>query len=380
MRSTLFKYITREIYSFFFVGLLVFIFIIMATRMIWMTDLLVNQRVNPVQIMKIILCLLPRVFIFSMPAVCLMSVLLAFIRLSSDNEIVALNASGISLYQLMAPVIFFSLISYIIASLISIYWVPWGNRSYRDVIFEIAESKVDALIKERIFYEPFDNDMVFYVNSFSLKEKIMKDLIVMDRRDQPVTVTIWAKKGRIIPGNGSNILTVHFVDGTIFTNEDDFKRARTIKFETYDLKVDLRDVMSSMVSKEIEPNEMYIRELIDNLKISQEKSMKNNLMGLKLFEMFSIPLAIFILGLIGAPLGAHVKVRGHAKGIVLSLFIFLAYYICIMGVRYICEMGILPPPIGVWIPVFFLLIVCSYLMLQASNYRPFGFLERLLPY
>jgi lipopolysaccharide export LptBFGC system permease protein LptF len=47
LRLTLIKYILREIYSFFFVGLLVFIFIIMATRMIWMTDLLVNQRVSP---------------------------------------------------------------------------------------------------------------------------------------------------------------------------------------------------------------------------------------------------------------------------------------------------------------------------------------------
>jgi len=341
-----------------------------------MTDLLVNQRVNPGQILKIILCLFPQAILFSMPAVCLMSVLLAFIRLSADNEIMALNASGISLFQIMAPVIFFSFICYIFASIIAIYWVPWGNSSYRDVIFRIVKSKADVAIKGRIFYEPFDN-VVFYVNSFSSKERTMKDLFVVDRQDQQVTATIVAKKGKIIPSNGSDIVTIHFMDGTIFTNEMDFNKARTIKFDTYDLNIDLRDVMSSMVSREKEPKEMYISELIENLKKSRDKSINSNLIRINLFEMFSIPLATFILGLIGAPLGAHVKGRGYTKGIIVSLIIFLAYYISLMGVRYISEIGILAPPIGVWIPVFFLLFICAYLLIQATNYRPLDFLKRL---
>ena len=121
----------------------------------------------------------------------------------------------------------------------------------------------------------------------------------------------------------------------------------------------------------------YISELIENLKKSRDKSINSNLIRINLFEMFSIPLATFILGLIGAPLGAHVKGRGYTKGIIVSLIIFLAYYISLMGVRYISEIGILAPPIGVWIPVFFLLFICAYLLIQATNYRPLDFLKRL---
>jgi lipopolysaccharide export system permease protein len=346
----------------------------MATRMIWMTDLLVNQRVNPGQIVKIVLCLLPQAILFTMPAVCLMSVLLAFIRLSGDNEMVALNVSGISIYQMMPPVIFFSLISYIIAGFIAIYWVPWGNRSYRDVIFGIVRSKVNVAIKERVFYEPFDN-VVFYVNSYSPKERTMKDLFVVDSRDQQLTTTIIAKKGKMILNNGSDIVTIHFEDGTIFSNEMD---AGHLKFDRQELNIDLRDIMASLVSREREPKEMYVGELIENLKKSQGKNIKNNLMGIKLFEMFSIPLATFILGLIGAPLGAHVKGRGYTKGIMLSLFIFLIYYISLMCVRYVSETGVLAPHIGVWIPVFLLIFICVYLLFQAKDYRSSGFLKRLL--
>jgi lipopolysaccharide export system permease protein len=377
LRLTLIKYILREIYSFFFVGLLVFIFIIMATRMIWMTDLLVNQRVSPAQILKIILCLLPQAILFSMPAVCLMGVLLAFIRLSADNEIMALNAAGISLYQIMAPVALFSLTGYIVTSLIAVYAVPWGNRSYRDVILGIMRSKMDVAIKERVFYEPFEDKIVFYVNSFSSKERIMKDLFVVDRRDQSATATIVAKKAKIISNDGADIVTIRFMEGAIFANEMDFNKARTIKFDTYDLNIDLGDVMSSMVSRERAPKEMYMDELIEHLRKSDGKD-SGNIIGVKLFEMFSIPLATFILGIIGAPLGAHLKGRGYTRGIILSLIIFLVYYISFMGVRYICETGILSPSIGVWIPVFLLLFICAYLLVQTINYRFFGFLKRLL--
>jgi lipopolysaccharide export system permease protein len=366
MRLTLFKYITKETFSFFSVGLFVFIFIIMATRLIWMTDLLINQNVKIGQLMHVTLCMLPRVIMFSMPAVCLMSVLLSFIRLSSDNEIIALNASGISLYQIMKPVIFFSIVNYIIASLITIYWEPWGNRSYRDVVFGIVKSRADVAIKEKVFYEPF-KDIVFYINGISARDGTMKDIFVVDRRDDRVTATIIAEKAKIFQSEESTVLTIHFTEGTIFENESDLKRTRYSSFETTDL---------TMVSREIEPREMYIGELIDNLRKFRGEDIEKNPAELRLFEMFSIPLAVFLLGLIGAPLGAHVKGRGYAKGIILSLCIFMAYYISITGVRYLCETGVLPPCTGVWIPVFFLLMVYAFLMLHEANYRPLGILSK----
>ncbi|MFC1867151.1 LPS export ABC transporter permease LptF [Thermodesulfobacteriota bacterium] len=372
---TLFRYILREICSIFFVSLMVFIFIIMATRVMGITELFVNQSVDAGQILKIILCLLPRVIIFSMPAACLMCVMLAFIRLSSDNEIIALNSSGISLYQMLAPVIFFSLMTYLFASFIAIHGVPWGNRSYKDVVFRIIKSTADFAVKERVFYEPFDG-VVFYVNSFSPKERRMKDLFVVDRRSKPNINTIVAEEGRILSNRGSNIITINFIDGTIFTIEKDFEAVRTIKFESYDLNIDLREIMSWVASREKDPKEMDIRELIDNIKASQGKSLKNNLMGIKLFEMFSIPFAVFLMGIIGGPLGAQVRANGRTKGIVISLLVFLVYYICLMGVRYICESGTLSPSLGVWIPNLFLLITCAYLLARVSNYHPVRLLIR----
>lgn len=334
-------------------------------------ELLINQRVHPVHILKIILCLLPRVVIISMPAACLFSVLLAFIRLSSDNEIIALYSSGISLYQMMAPVICFSLISYIIVSLVSLYGVPIGNMSYRNVLYQMIKSKGNLTIKERIFYEPIDH-VVFYISHFDHKERLMKDLFVVDRRDRLATSEIIADRGRILSGSDSNILTVRFENGTIFTVGKESGVTRTIKFESYDLNIDMRDIIAGIVSREKEPNEMYASELIEKLKRQNDNPRKTNAIGIKLFEMFSIPAAVFLLSMIGAPLGVHVRAGERTKGIVISLLIFLIYYNLLIVVRYISEKGILPPSIGVWIPVLFLLLIGVVLFIPAKNNRTFS--------
>jgi lipopolysaccharide export system permease protein len=352
------------------VSLLVFNFIAMATSMMSIMDLLVNQGFSLRQLMTMIMCMLPQIVLFSLPAACLMSVMLAFVRLASDNEIIALNASGVSLYQLLPPVIFFSLICCLLAGFLTIWGVPWGNRTSKDYALGIIKSKTNLTIKERVFYEPLDK-VIFYVNSYSTRDKEMKDVFVVDRRSEKETNTIVAEKGMIITGMSPNTITIHFVNATIFVDEKGLKNAqRTIRLpETFDMTIDLGDIDSKIASREKKPKEMYFRELISNLRAQGGKPAKRKEMGIHLYEMFSIPVAIFILGIIGASLGSHVKAHGRTAGVIISLGVFLIYYTSLMGSRYLCEMGIVAPFIGVWTPVFLLLGISAILL---SRLRKLG--------
>jgi lipopolysaccharide export system permease protein len=305
-----------------------------------------------------------------------MCVLLTFIRFSSDNEVIAMNASGISLFQMLPPVITFSLISYLMASSIALYGVPWGNRSFKDILLLIAESRAEVPIKERIFFEPFDG-YIFYINNYSTGDRVMKDLFVVVKRDVPTTITIIAKKGKFISGQGTGILSVQFEDGTIFTVDEDLQTARTIKFDTYSLNIDLKEIISSVSSREKAAKEMYPNELINGLRNTPKEKMKYHQMEIKLYEMFSIPMAIFFMGIIGVPLGANIRSRGRTKGIVISIVVFLIYYICLMIVRYLCDIRGLPPAIGVWIPNLFLLSTCVYLLYMVANDRHFWLMKLL---
>jgi lipopolysaccharide export system permease protein len=337
--------------------------------MMGITEMIITYRVKLANIFTIISCLFPRAFLFALPPACLICILLTFLRFSSDNEVTALHASGISLYQILPPVFLFSVLIYIVTSLVMMYWVPWGNRSYKNILLQLAESKTNIMLKERIFIEPFDG-IVFYINSISSKDHILHDLFVVDRRDSLLTYTIISKQGAIISEPESKSVTIHFLEGTIFAVDKNHRATRTIKFDKYDLKIDLKNLFTSFASREKTDKEMVVMELYNLLRKTPISDEAYHRIGIRFYEMFSIPLAVSLLALIGAPLGTQISTGGLMKGIVISLGVYLFYYASLETVRYICERGIISPPVGVWIPNIILLGICLILMIRAGHDRP----------
>ena len=306
--------------------------------------------------------------LFALPAASLMSVLIAFLRLSADNEMIALNSSGISLYQLFPPVLAISIAGFLITSSVSLFGVPWGNRSFRDLVLKIAEEKAGVGVKQRVFTEIFD-DIVFYINSVSSKGRVMKDVFVADRRERATENTIVAKEYRIIKHPESRMITLRFADGTIFFAEADLKSARTLRFQTYDLNIDLNDFMPSLSLRKKAPREMYIQELIEELDVSQKGSIESNEIVVELMERFSIPVTVFLLGLIALPLGAQIRAGARSFGVGLSLAIFLVYCMCLLGTKSLCQTGTLSPYLGMWFPNLFLMVCFVFLVGRSVSGR-----------
>ena len=372
MKTTLYKYIINEIWPSFAASLLVTVFVILATKMMSITELIVNRGVQVGHVVRMVLYLLPDIIGFALPAAALMAVVAAFLRLSGDNEIISLKACGVSLYQMMPPVVALSLAGLLVSAMVGVVAVPWGNRSFKDLVFQMAQSKADLGIRERIFCEPFDN-VVFYVNSFSSKERVMKDVFVVDRRDQEVTNTIVAEQGRINSYPDKRLINLHFLKGTIFMTEKDLGSARSIRFNSYDMNIGLKDIMAQLASRKKAPKEMSIGELKEQLSRAPKSEFRHNEMLIELLEKVTVPIAVFLMGIIGVPLGAQIRARGRSAGIGVSLIVFLVYYMCLAGMRSICETGMVSPWMGVWVPDLFLGIACIYLFRRVANERPINF-------
>ena len=65
-------------------------------------------------------------------------------------------------------------------------------------------------------------------------------------------------------------------------------------------------------------------------------------------------------------------------GIGISLVVFMIYYLCLAGVRNICETGVVPPLLAVWIPVVFLAGAFFYLYSRVAREKPLHLLPRFL--
>ena len=121
------RYILREILVPFGLGLAVFTLILLIARILKLVEMVVNRGVPLLEVLKLFSYILPAFLEVTVPMALLLAVIVAFGRLSSDSEIVALKTSGVSLYQLMRPVALFAVVVYLVALALSLYARPVGQ-------------------------------------------------------------------------------------------------------------------------------------------------------------------------------------------------------------------------------------------------------------
>src|SRR3990170_6787392 len=98
------RYIVHEMLPPTGVGLLVFTFVLLIDQIPRLLAVLVARSADLTTIVRVFLNLLPSIFAITIPMAFLLGVLLAFGRLASESEIVAMRASGISPLRLLRPV------------------------------------------------------------------------------------------------------------------------------------------------------------------------------------------------------------------------------------------------------------------------------------
>jgi len=342
-------YIFREMIPNFTTSLIVFTFLVLAGRILKLTEWMVNHGTDISQVLLIIVYTIPYVLFFTLPMATLLASLIAFSRLNEDNEIIALKSSGISLCQIMPPVVTFSIISYLFASFIAIYLIPISNYSMAKVLFEIAQSNTSIGIKQGVFNDNISN-IVLYANHISSHDQTMEGVFIFDERDPALSNTIIAQQGRISSNPKQMSLNLHLIDGSVFMVSKDLDSSRLMRFKTYDLNIELSAIMSKFSSLRKGRKEMSISELRSYIKENKKGTVRHNKAVIELQRKFSIPFTCLILGLIGLPLGLMRRAKGRSWGIALSIAVFMVYYILLFVSDSLGETGKLNPVLSMWIP------------------------------
>src|SRR6478735_4873455 len=95
------RYIFREILVPGLIALVALTFIVLSRKGGLLIDIIVRQSPTAVEIWTLVAALLPAVLTVTLPMGVLMGILTGFSRLSSDSEIIALRASGISMWRIL---------------------------------------------------------------------------------------------------------------------------------------------------------------------------------------------------------------------------------------------------------------------------------------
>ncbi|MEA1967223.1 MAG: LPS export ABC transporter permease LptF [Thermodesulfobacteriota bacterium] len=363
------RYIFRELLPPFAVSSLFLTFIFLMTRIPDITSMVVNYNTGLLSVVLLIFYTLPRFMEFTIPMSVMIAVLLIFMRMSSDNEIIALKGGGVSIYRLMPPVIIFSLLGTMLTMWITVWGVPWGKFSFEQKGFEIARANLNLALKERQFNNSFNNVMI-YVSSINMKTKELKDIFIEDSRTESSVSISVAPRGVIIADPGQILYTMRLYNGTVNQVDLKTKAVNSIDFNTYDINLDLAAVMGRPDKNNKDLDEMNLKELMTFIKKNAENKDVVCSAKMELYEKFSVPFACLSLGLLAFPLGLQSASSRRSSGFGLAMFFFIVYYLLLAGGWSAGDAGIFPPVFCMWLADVVMGGAGIYLLVRIANERP----------
>ncbi|MGH7828603.1 MAG: LptF/LptG family permease, partial [Candidatus Binatia bacterium] len=128
-------YVISEILPPFLIGLLAFTFILLITRIVKLVELVVTRGVSLLQLGKLLGLIFPTFLEMTVPMAFFLGILFGLSRLSSDHEVLALKASGISPGQILLPIGIVALVISCITLAITTWGRPAANLALKKELY-----------------------------------------------------------------------------------------------------------------------------------------------------------------------------------------------------------------------------------------------------
>jgi len=366
--SIIYRYVFKEMIPPFVINLMFFTFVFLMVEMLKVTNMVVNYSVGVFTVLIMLAYSTPYFLTYIIPMSIMIAILLTFLRLSGDNEIVALKTSGMNIYGLLPPALFFCLLGCLLTLFMTIYGMPWGRLSFKELTYKVVSSNLEMGLKDRTFNDSFE-DVVLYVNKIDPNSKELQDIFVEDKRTQDIVSTVVAPRGKLFSEPDEYIYHLLLFNGVIYQVDVKKRSTNYIDFETYEIRLDIKQAASRLKQGAKHRKEMSLVELRDYLKNSTRRDSNYYNILMELHKKFSIPIACFALGLLAVPLGIQSGPTKKSFGLVLGMIFFLIYYLLLTAGLVLGETGACPPVIGMWGPNIVMGILGLYLLVQTANER-----------
>ena len=336
------KYCLQELGVPFALSLAALTFILLTREILRLVELLINKGVGIVPLLKTFFLLLPSFFVLTLPMACLIASISAFSRLSSDRELTALQASGISHNRLLRPLFIFAFAVFAVTLLLAQYAQPWSGPSVKKSALMMLRGEVSLTLDEGVFNTPATN-VVMYVGDTGLSGA-GPGVFISDTRTKGEPRIIVAREWSLINDPLHNRIGMALRNGTIHVNPKDPAQYQIIRFSTYDFTMDLGD---SLAMPEERPSIFEIRYWLYQSAGKDPKYLK---LLEEEYKDVAFPFATLVFGVIGMPPGIVAKRSGKAGGFALGVIIILSFYVLNVMADFWVSSRVMPPFLAAWFP------------------------------
>jgi lipopolysaccharide export system permease protein len=347
------KYITRQAVVTLLIALGVFTFVLLLARMLkQLSEMLVNQQVGVEVVGWFVLLVTPYMLSFSLPMAMLAATLLVFGRMSADNEISAMRASGIGLGQVAAPVVLLATLMTGVCLYINTYLAPQCRADFRTRFVRLGAQQPMALLEEGTYIRSFPGFVIYVARK---KENVLEDVTVYTLSDDGNVVSSLRAEKSIVkaqPEAQKLLLEMYNVRGDLRDPKDP-TNVRKIRPGTtarrYPLELDIgQAVRRASATKEL--RDMVFSELRAEIRTLRAQGIYPAAVLMEAHQRVATAVACLAFTLIGIPLGIKTSRRETSIGIAISLGLALIFYLVLVLANTLKSRPHLYPEALLWFP------------------------------
>lgn len=346
------RYIVREMVAPTSLGLLVFTFILLIDQIPRLLAILVARSADLYTIARVFLNLLPSILAVTIPMAFLLGVLLAFGRMASDSEIVALRAVGVSPLRLLGPVLALSLAAGLVTFYINAVALPAANQAHRELVFSLVVSKARTVVKPRTFTDDLlPGRMMLYVSDILAQSGRWRDVFIHDNRDPQAPKVMLARDGDLVIDKKNRSVRVELGEGTVHTFwTADPKEYRQARFESHGFELPFDEFFPKLPLSKGD-REMTLTELTAEMAKRQQTGRPRKewaRFAVEWHKKFAIPCACLVFGLLGLGLSLGSRKEARSAAFALSIGVIFAYYVLIRLGEQAGDTGLMSPFLSMW--------------------------------
>ncbi len=427
----LWRHILRTHIAPFFFSVVVLVFIFLLQALIKFLDQLAGKGLSPLVIAEWFVLSLSYIIVLAVPMGVLVATLMAFGNLASNNEITAIRATGVSLYNMMVPPFVASVILCSLLILFNNDVLPDSNHRLKVLTQDIYRKKPTLTIVAGLFSQEIPGYSILVRKTFEHSNDL-EGVTIFDNTDRTLNTTITAQRGTISFSPDYRKLIMDLSDGEIDeVNTVDFKEYRRIKFVKHRIAMDAqgyefqRSQEASVGRSDREMSADDMRAIVDSLSREQELSRTKMLdllrqdtaalfSGLKsplqpyqttsdptttagfrinsmrtpvtieqariemfdaqkreyeveIYKKYAIPVACIVFVFVGAPLGIIARKGTFGVSASVSLGFFLFYWACLLQGEQLANRGFIAPWFGMWVANIVIGAIGAYLTYRIAR-------------
>ena len=363
------EYIVREVGTLFVLVLAGFVLLLIVfTFFDLLGDILRNHSALAI-VGDYLLNLTPSLLYLTAPLAVLIAVLVTFSVLNRNSEIIAMKATGISLYRLVIPVFSIAVCIALCLFLFDQFYLPQANRrqeSDRNVIKGRPPQTYLHPEAQWIFgpkSAPGQPGCIFYYEFFDPDTNEFANLSVFEFNPATFQLT-----GRIFAQRAvwdADSRSWHFENGWV----REIQGADVKSYRTF-LETNFPEVHATpdyFKKEDLQSQEMNFSQLYRYIRDLRQSGFDTKRLSVALWQKISYPLVTVIMAVLAIPFALSMGRRGSITGIAVAIGVALAYRVVDTLFGAMGTVNFLPASMAAWAADILFGLVGGYLLLRTPT-------------